>query len=252
MTFARIWQEGEKKWMLMGKGPFLINTPPHTKTHTSAPSSAFFKSNQIPCVLSARPLSGECTQSRAQTCHSEEAKSLYACQKNACPPPKLPHTHTPIFCISVFASTRRAVSYQGPSLSLNFSSSVAEPSWKTQSFASGKRPLGLGWLKPTAWGFLSERPQIIWGESWWEIKCVALGYKWQDGPSMLRLFWEEGLQETRSATVPCQWDRQTARSQIRSLLFQRQATLHARSAQTHSDSVPHQSSSSNGYSLLSG
>lgn len=184
--------------------------------------------------------------------------SQWGSQKSLClpkkrmSPPKLPHTHTPIICISVFASTRRAVSYQGPSLSLNFSSSVAEPSWKTQSFASGKRPLGLGWLKPTAWGFLSEGPQIIWGESRWEIKCVALGYEWQDGPSMLRLFWEEGLQETRSATVPCQWDRQTARSQIRSLLFQRQATLHARSARTHSDSVPHQSSSSNGYSLLSG
>lgn len=124
----------------MGQGPVLINTPPHTKTHTSVPSSAFFESNQIPCALSARPLSGECTWSRAQTCHSEEAKRPYAHQKNACPPPNTPHT--PVICISVFASTRRAASYHGPGLSLNFSSSVAGPSWKTQSCASVERPLG--------------------------------------------------------------------------------------------------------------
>jgi len=78
----------------MGKGPVLINTPPHTKTHTSAPSSAFFKSNQIPCELSACPLSGECTQSRAQTCHSEEAKKSLCLPKKRMYPPSNYHTHT--------------------------------------------------------------------------------------------------------------------------------------------------------------
>lgn len=53
----------------MRKGPVLINAPLHTETQTSAPSSAFFKSNQIPCALSTRPLSRECTLSKAQTCH---------------------------------------------------------------------------------------------------------------------------------------------------------------------------------------
>lgn len=39
-----------------------------------------------------------------------------------------PHTYTPVICISVFPSTRRAVSYHRLGLSLNFFSSVAGPS----------------------------------------------------------------------------------------------------------------------------
>lgn len=38
--------------------------------------SALLKSNKIPSVLSARPLSGECTRSPAQTCHTEEASPI--------------------------------------------------------------------------------------------------------------------------------------------------------------------------------
>lgn len=38
--------------------------------------SALLESNKIPSVLSAHPLSGECTWSPAQTCHSEEASPI--------------------------------------------------------------------------------------------------------------------------------------------------------------------------------
>lgn len=114
---------------------YFLSMPLRTQRHTSAPSSAFFKSNQIPCALSSRPLSGECTLSKTQTCHCGSCKALHSLKKAPA------HTLTPIICISVFPFARRAVSYHRLSLSLNFSSSVAGPSWKTQSCASGKRPL---------------------------------------------------------------------------------------------------------------
>lgn len=108
MAFAEVRIEKTGKH---GKQFQLLSTLLHAHVR-----SVLLKSNQIPSVLSARTLSGECTWNPAQTCHSEEASPI---------PQQSFAFHF------FFASTREAESYRGPCLSGHLFSSDAGPSRKT-------------------------------------------------------------------------------------------------------------------------
>ncbi len=232
MTFDRKKRRNGGSW---DRVQFLSIPPPHTKTHTSVPSSAFFESNQIPCALSAHPLSWKnVTWSRAQTCHSEEAKRPYAHQKNACPPPKhTTHTSHLHFCFCFYEKELRLIT--GPALSLNFLFQCSRAFLKTQSCASVERPLGSMALlveNQRLEFFFQRASDNLRGEL---VRDQVCGPRLQVAGRPLRApapLWGGGgeLQETWSTTGPSQCDRQTARSLIRNLLFQRQQ-------KSHSDSV---------------
>lgn len=175
--------------------------------------------------------------------YSEQSTNMsqWGSQKSLClpkkrmSPPNVPHT--PIICISVFASRRRAASYQGPSLSLNFSFSVAEPSWKTQSCASGKRPLGLGWLKTNGLRFsFGGASDNLRGELVRDQVCGPR-VRVAGRPLHALAFLEGGI--TGNPECNCAVSVRQADSPVTDTLpaVSTTAALHARSAWTHSDST---------------
>ncbi len=137
MTFDRKKRRNGGSWDRVQ----FLSIPLRTQRHTR-PFPAPHSSNQIKFLARSQLILYLENVLGAEHKHVtvRKPKGPMLTKKTHVPPPNTPHT--PVICISVFASTRRAASYHGPGLSLNFSSSVAGPSWKTQSCASVERPLG--------------------------------------------------------------------------------------------------------------